>query len=1152
MPEPGTFERALSELGLALRPLTEELSPPNAGRGLLRELGWLANQAPQPLLDLRTDLDTLTEGLRRLFGEAELLSGDPTNLVTLPDDVARVLAAVERILDAIRAIATAPDDIIPASLREDGFREKFPRQLVEHLVGTYLTRHRPRIGFALRALGVLRTDREPPLGNRPAYRRTTLDLTKLPQTVGSPETALRDAFGWGEDTFDHGGFLSVVDDFLMSVGVDIRFGRVDGATSTGLLGLPAEENLPIGQTVPRGLKAVLLEQFLNGASVTADVRLLPLPGNGTGKPGLALVPALDGQLDTALPIGGDLTATVRSDLDLQGGVGLLVRPGEPIDVIVGFRSEDAPTHATGSIQVRVDGAGGGDTPRVLFGAKDRTRLQLRGVGGAGGMRVDAEGSVDPYVELELKGLEFVFVPDGSDGFLAAIMPSDGFAFETDLTIGVSHRDGFSFRGTSNLEIQVPAHRRIGPVEARSLTISAMPSGGTLPVTLGATFAASLGPVKALVDRVGLTVELEPRPDLDGNLGPIDLSTGFLPPSGVGLVIDAGIASGGGYLRFDTERGEYSGVLDLAFSDVLSLKALGILTTRPFSLLMLLTADFGEGLPVGFGFTLLEVGGLLGLNRGMNVAALMEGVRSGSLGSLMFPRDVVVNAPKILSDLRTYFPARPGTFLVGPMAKLAWGTPRLMHLTLGVIVEIPGNIAVVGVLRVALPHEDAPVVLLQVQFAGAIEFDKKRLYFHATLFDSRIAFIPLDGEFGLLVAWGEDANFVASLGGFHPNFEPPALPFPVPRRVTISLLNSSVARLTAQGYFAVTPNTVQFGARVDLYFKVSAFSVTGFVAFDALLRLLPFHLEVEIAAAMSVKAFGVGLFSVKIRGSLDGPSPWHIKGHGAISLLFWDLDVEFEHTFGDPLFLPELLIDVLSALTSELDRPEAWSAVAPGARRPAVTVRESAETTLHPDGVLRVSQKAVPLGLTLDKVGTQRPTGANHLTITPNGPLVRVADAHEEFAPAQFVEMSDADKLSRPAFETQRSGVDLAAAGDDLRTSGMAKRVVRYEEILHDRSFTREHQRLAAYREGLFSFLLRDNAMARSPISRASRDRLRPPGETVTVSGESYTVAYTADNRAHAPAFAGAAAAHEFRAGLIADDPAMADAVHVIPSFEVAS
>jgi hypothetical protein len=65
----------------------------------------------------------------------------------------------------------------------------------------------------------------------------------------------------------------------------------------------------------------------------------------------------------------------------------------------------------------------------------------------------------------------------------------------------------------------------------------------------------------------------------------------------------------------------------------------------------------------------------------------------------------------------------------------------------------------------------------VNVAGALEFDKKRLYFFASLYDSRILFITIQGEMGLLVAYGADANFVLSVGGFHPQFNPPPLPFP---------------------------------------------------------------------------------------------------------------------------------------------------------------------------------------------------------------------------------------------------------------------------------------------------------------------------------------------------------------------------------------
>ena len=94
----------------------------------------------------------------------------------------------------------------------------------------------------------------------------------------------------------------------------------------------------------------------------------------------------------------------------------------------------------------------------------------------------------------------------------------------------------------------------------------------------------------------------------------------------------------------------------------------------------------------------------------------------------------------------------------------------------------GNIAIIGILRLALPTPDAALIIIQVAFAGAIEFDRKRLFFFATLFDSRILFMTLEGGMGLLLAWGDDPSFVFSVGGFHPRFTPPPLPFPTPDRL----------------------------------------------------------------------------------------------------------------------------------------------------------------------------------------------------------------------------------------------------------------------------------------------------------------------------------------------------------------------------------
>ncbi|MCB0575850.1 MAG: hypothetical protein KDC61_14935, partial [Saprospiraceae bacterium] len=532
--------------------------------------------------------------------------------------------------------------------------------------------------------------------------------------------------------------------------------------------------------------------------------------------------------------------------------------------------------------------------------------------------------------------------------------------------------------------------------------------------------------KAVVDKLGVSVPMKFPDDGKGNLGAVDIGFAFRPPSGVGLSLDVGVVKGGGYLYFDFDREEYAGVLELSVLEIVTVKAIGLITTKMpdgskgFSLLLIITAEFGTGIQLGFGFTLLGVGGLLGLNRTMNLPPLIEGVRTGSINSIMFPQNPVENAPQIISDLRTIFPPYEGKFLIGPMAKLGWGTPTLISVSLGVIIEIPGNIAILGVLKVALPTEEAALILLQVNFAGAIEFDKKRLYFFASIFESRILFLTIEGEMGLLVAWGNDANFVVSVGGFHPRFDPPPLPFPNPKRIAVNILDTSIARIRVEGYFAVTSNTVQFGAKAELKIDVSVAQVEGHLAFDALFQFSPFFFIIEISASVSLKVFGIGLFSISLHLSLEGPTPWRAHGTGTLSLLFFDVSADFDITWGESKDTTLPPVAVMPLVRAELEKTDNWKAELPAGSNLLVSLRKLSEAetaqVLHPLGTLRLSQRAVPLDLKIDKVGSQKPSDANDFNLQATAGLEKSSDIDEQFAKAQFIKLSDSDKLSQRAFD----------------------------------------------------------------------------------------------------------------------------------------
>src|SRR5207248_11506938 len=114
-----------------------------------------------------------------------------------------------------------------------------------------------------------------------------------------------------------------------------------------------------------------------------------------------------------------------------------------------------------------------------------------------------------------------------------------------------------------------------------------------------------------------------------------------------------------------------GALELSFKNVVSLKAVSIITTKMpdgskgFALLILITAEFTP-IQLGFGFTLNGVGGLLALNRTLDTEALRAGVRTGAVSSILFPEDVVANIIRIISDLKTLFPIAQDHLIIGPM------------------------------------------------------------------------------------------------------------------------------------------------------------------------------------------------------------------------------------------------------------------------------------------------------------------------------------------------------------------------------------------------------------------------------------------------------------------------------------------------------
>jgi hypothetical protein len=215
---------------------------------------------------------------------------------------------------------------------------------------------------------------------------------------------------------------------------------------------------------------------------------------------------------------------------------------------------------------------------------------------------------------------------------------------------------------------------------------------------------------------------------------------------------------------------------------------------------------------------------------------------------------------------------------------------------------------------------------------------------------------------------------------------------------------------------------------------------------------------------------------------------------------------------------------------------------------------------HPAAGLKVMQRVVPLGLTIQKFGAGAPSGDTQFTITAvtaDGTDENTTPVQDAFAPAQFLNMSDDDKLANPSFETFDAGISLADGAltfGNANPSGMSALVhpVSYETWLVDTpgGDTRPDpgtgipvppDRFSGILWPLLnSGRLRYNAPSQSMAKAATLDYVVATTDQIAASGVGVATGQTY------------AQAHAALTGAIAANPAQSGTLQVIALYEVTS
>jgi len=1031
----------------------------------------------------------------------------------------------------------------PTPLNSPAFWSEFPRELVDSIEWDMLASCSPALFGLLRFGAVLREQRQPAsvaAGSTPArleYLKRSIDWNQLVSLVSDPARAFTSAYRWNSSTepLRASELLGAIAALFELLPVSAVVGEAsepvyaryfDRALPTSP---PSIEHLSVMPHVlydESGSPLDLLRVSLNAVPI-------PAAGEHTGNPvGISIFPIITGNGQQRVSLSSGVTLTLQGD---YAAVPIFaeIRPGK-----VTFDLADA-TMASVSGIARLE-AKRKDPPWCLLGSATGPRLEVSSAHFA----FSAKGApANPTFDIEVGMDEAALVVDfaSGDGFLKKIFGASVQRVGVSLLIGWSSCDGFHIASQGSFHLIIPVHETLlSIITIDRVLLELAVDAETKRILFGAAITGcfDLGPISATVDGVGIQMGVKPSSNGSGNLGSIDLSLDFLPPSGAGLTLSGGPIIGGGYLEFNNEEKSYAGILALKAMEI-GLTAIALITTKMpdgsegFSLLVSICATFNPPIQLSYGFTLSGVGGLVGINRTMDVDALRVGIKNRTLDSILFPdpATVIANAPKILSDMRAVFPPYEGRFVVGPMVQLGWGTPNIIIAEIGIFLDLPNpiRIALLGQLEAVLPERDSAVVFIHMDILGVLDLEKKELTFQALLYDSRLLSYPMYGDSAFLLAWGSDPRFALSLGGFHPKFTPPAPPtvFANLKRLTICISSGSTLQLSCSAYQALTPNTLQFGARVDLYASEGDAKVKGYLTFDTLIYFSPFTFEAQMNAEVEIIYKGEELASIDLSLYLSGPTPWIARGKAKIHILFISATVKFCKTWGDDQQATLPARDPWIEFQEALSNPDCWGAVLPAGRTmvealqlekaPAVQKQDpSAQPkvpplVVHPSGRLEVRQKVVPLGKKLSLAANAPIAGHDLFDIEDlciNGTSLKddIAPLEESFARGQWEDLG-AGALSLPSFEKMKAGVsaslDLVDLCGDVESRGME-----YESILIGKDLVSEKPRVGwlpwhIARIALKAGVRRNTLRRNGPLSRFASVH---KGANVRVREEGYCIA----------------------------------------------
>lgn|GEM_PF-4887124 len=1047
------FDLVIEEMAMAISPLSDlkDHGDDRAGEMLFEIMERIGYKPPKEFnvfADLVKALIAIGEGIKKFQADIDkagenadyitYLKGIGELLINVAPDVAK---CVKSIIDANKDTANAA---MRAFLSKDKLGEELPRRLVDYLILDHLARRRTWFYSIMLLTGVCSTKEQE--GNETAFESKcaimVVNWEAIGLLFGRPEAIFKNQYVKADKSFD-------AEKFLINLDLLVRHNGMPG----GLHPVGEDTITALGGEYDPRIREMTLQPWVSGGwpknYAALSLNVAPVPSSvgdgGISYSGLALYAS--GEVNHEFKI----SESFRNKVEIAFTTPFFFKFGPGGLSVVGASGLEGRIYDKLSYQpakpLKLTSTKGDET--VSIG------LERLGIS----FELEKIRQIpDPAftVEFEIGQLFLAIGGKDTDSLLKQLLPSDAIKIAFDLTLGWSSARGFYIKAglgeNGVFSFILPINRSIGGLMITNLAVEIRENDKGPLIAVSISMQATFGPVFFLVNKIGLTAQVNSSVQESETGAKVDF--GFKWPEAVGLNIEAGPITGGGF--FEVTNTGYQGMFYLKIADSFSLTAIAILTTKPpdgdyFSLKILGNVTFTP-IQLGFGFFISGVGVLLAIHTEMNEGKIQEGVYKGTISNILFPKDPIKNAAKIIKDLNSFLPSREGSYVFGIMAKVGWGgATALLEGDIGFFFEVGNNfkVAVAAIIKVQLPDKDTKAIDITLAVFGVFNETEKTISLDASLVDSKILTFKITGDMAMRMCYGSRSYFALSVGGFFPGYKEPA-GFPTLKRLAI-IFGDSDFNIELSAYFAITENSLQFGAGVHILFAqdfgaiIGNIRLEGGAGFDALFVFKPeFYFECRLYLWLSLTRNDKRLLFIEFKTNLSGPNRFHLWGRATFAILCFEIGFNFNAYFGKAK--PEAALPSSSAcelLRDELLKAPNWTVVRPDETVTMVCYRngEDADNYINTDGGISFNQNLMPLKFPVEKLGeTEISDKGKSYDLSPKigASATEVDETKGSFATGMFKFLSETEKISIEPFTERKAG--FAVKADHTKLSEKRKEV----------------------------------------------------------------------------------------------------------------